>query len=205
MPQVLNGARAVFLLTVGSFVAGCGGRLGIDYRSTATTPPPPPAAGVMLRVLNVRDAAHGGLTERVGTIYSSYGGMYGGPRNYSGRAVDAGSPETVADTVRAATADALAHAGVSIRSGGPTLIASVREYWMDGHDIKRAVVVVSYDLTDHAGRVLWHTEARGDGSVMMTVGNGLVKMFRAALTDLAQHACDAFLSPDFQTALRRAP
>jgi hypothetical protein len=74
---------------------------------------------------------------------------------------------------------------------------------MDGHDIKRGMIVVSYDLTDRDGRVLWHTDVRGDASVVMTVGNGLVKMFRAALSDLAQHACDAFRTPEFQAALRR--
>jgi hypothetical protein len=104
--------------------------------------------------------------------------------------------------VWAATTDALSHAGVSVRPGGPSLIASVREYWVDGEGIHHAVIIVSYDLTDSAGRALWHAEARGDSSVGILMGNGLVKNFRAALLILAQQATDAFCSPAFQSALR---
>jgi len=184
-------------------VAGCGGRLGIDYRSTATVPPPPPTASVLLQVRNARNVMHGGQTEQVGLIYSSWGGTNPGPRNYSGRPVNAADADVVTGTVRDATADALAHAGVSIRSGSPTLIASVREYWMDGPNVKRATIVVAYDLVDAAGRVVWHHDAHGQASVVMTVGNGLVKMFRAALVDLAADACNAFSSPEFRAAVRR--
>ena len=194
--------KSVLITAAAVFVAGCG-PLAIDYRPSATASPAP-TASVALHVSNDRDEDHGGRTERIGTIYSSSGGIYPGPRNYSGRPVNATSAETVTGTVGAATTDALAHAGVSVRTGSPTLIASVREYWMDGPNVKHGVIVVAYDLFDRGGRRVWHTDARGEASVIATVGNGLVRMFRAALQDLAEHANTAFRSPEFQAALRQS-
>ena len=192
--------RSILVIATAAFAVGCG-PLAIDYRPS-TVASPAPTASVALHVSNDRDVDHGGRTERIGTIYNSSGGMYGGPRHYSGRPVNATSAETVTGTVGAATTDALAHAGVSVRAGSPTLIASVREYWMDGPDIKHGVIVVAYDLFDRGGRRVWHTDARGEASVIATVGNGLVRMFRAALQDLAEHANESFRSPAFQAALR---
>lgn len=195
------------LWTVVAFAAGCGGRLAVEYRSTAMMAAPPPTARVTLQVRNARDVMRGGQTEQIGLIYSSYGGIHPGPRHYSGRPVNAASPDMVTDNVRAATADALVHASVAIGGvgpPGPTLVASVRDYWMDGPDVKRGTVVVTYDVVDSGGRVLWHHDARGQASVVMTVGNGLVKMFRAALSELAADACDAFSSPQFRAAVQGA-
>jgi hypothetical protein len=55
---------------------------------------------------------------------------------------------------------------------------------------------------DGDGVIRWHADARGDSSVMMLIGNGLVKNFRAALLQLAQQAGEAFRSPGFWAALR---
>jgi hypothetical protein len=185
-------------------VASCGGHgLAIDYRSVASVPRPPPTASVALQVRNARSPEHGGLTERVGTLYATTRGLSpASPAHYSGRPLNAEDPETVTDTVRSATFDALVHAGVSISPGGPLLIASVRDYWADGHDLKKGVIYVSYDLTSPDGRILWHTDVRGEASVVLMVGNSLVRLFREALSDVAQHAYDAFRAPDFQAALR---
>ena len=68
---------------------------------------------------------------------------------------------------------------------------------MDGPTIYRAFVVVAYDLIDGNGVIRWHADARGDSSVMMLIGNGLVKNFRAALLQVAQQAGDAFRTPRF--------
>lgn len=202
MRAVSMGARLGWMAAV--LIAGCGGRLAVDYRSTATIVPPPPTASVLLQVRNARNVMHGGQTEQIGLIYSSWGGINPGPRNYSGSPINGTGPEMVTDTVRDATADALAHAGVAIRAGSPKLIASVREYWMDGPNVKRGSIVVAYDVVDAGGRVVWHHDAHGEASAMMTVGNGLVKMFRAALVDMAANACTAFSSPEFRAALRAA-
>jgi hypothetical protein len=204
MNGAVGGARSLLLVLVLG-VTGCGPVvIGIDYRPLAAAPPPPaPAASVVLQVRNVRGSERGGQTERVGTIYNSSRPL-AGPTTYHGRPINATTPDDVADTVRAATVDALRHAGVSLRGGGPTLIASVREYWVDGPTIYRAFVVVAYDLVDGNGVIRWHADARGDSSVMMLIGNGLVKNFRVALVQVAQQAGDAFRSPSFWAALRGA-
>jgi hypothetical protein len=201
----VGGERSLLLFLVSVLGGtGCGPVvIGIDYRPFAAAPPPPaPAASVVLQVRNVRGSERGGQTERVGTIYNHSQGLHGGPVHYDGRPINATTPDAVADTVRAATVDALRHAGVSLRGGGPTLIASVREYWVDGPTIYRAFVVVAYDLVDDDGRIRWHADARGDSSVMVLIGNGLVKNFRAALLQVAQQAGDAFRTPAFWAALR---
>ena len=199
----MGGARSLLVVALVVGITGCGPVvIGIDYRPLAAAPPPPvPAASVVLQVRNVRGSERGGQTERVGTIYNSSRPL-AGPTHYDGRPINATTPDVVADTVRAATVDALRHAGVSLRGGGPTLIASVREYWVDGPTIYQAFVVVAYDLVDGDGVIRWHADARGDSSVMMLIGNGLVKNFRAALLQVAQQAADAFRSPSFWAALR---
>lgn len=203
MKGAVGGVRSLLQLMFVIGLTGCGPVvIGLDYRPFAAAPPPPvPAASVVLQVRNVRGSERGGQTERVGTIYNSSRPL-AGPTTYDGRPINARTPDEVADTVRAATVDALRHAGVSLRGGGPTLIASVREYWVDGPTIYQAFVVVAYDLVDGDGVIRWHADARGESSVMMLIGNGLVKNFRAALLQVAQQAGDAFRSPSFWAALR---
>jgi hypothetical protein len=203
MNGAVGGARSLLLLGLVLGITGCGPVvIGIDYRPLAAAPPPPaPAASVVLQVRNVRGSERGGQTERVGTIYNSSRPL-AGPTTYDGRPINATTPDAVADTVRAATVDALTHAGVSVRGGALTLVTSIREYWVDGPTIYHAFVVVAYDLVDGNGRIRWHADARGDSSVMMLIGNGLVKNFRAALLQVAQQAGDAFRSPAFWAALR---
>ena len=191
-------------MAVVGWAAGCG-PFAIDYRPAANVPPAPPStASVALQVRNTRPGERGGNTARVGTIYDSSSGPEGRNFTYHPRAVDTTSPETVARTVEAATADALAHAGISIKPAAPMLVASVREYWFDGHTIHQTVIIVSYDLIDRAGRPLWHADFRGDGSATFLLGSALVDTFRTALQELARHAGEAFSSPEFQTALRRS-
>jgi len=204
MNGAVGGVRSLLPLVLVLGITGCGPVvIGIDYRPFPAAPPPPaPAASVALQVRNVRGSERGGQTERVGTIYNYSQGMYG-PPHYDGRPINATTPDAVADTVRAATIDALTHAGVSVRGGALTLIASVREYWVDGPTIYRAFVVVAYDLVDGDGRIRWHADARGDSSVVVLIGNGLVKNFRAALLQVAQQAGDAFRAPAFWTAVRQ--
>ena len=181
-------------------LGGCG-PLVIDYHAS-TVPSPAPTASVALRVTNERDVARGGRTERVGTLYdAAWGGAAPGPIYYFGKPLNASRAETVTDTVRAATTDALAHAGISVRPGGAMLTSSVKEFWMDGHQLKTGVVIVGYELTNRSGRVVWNAEVRGEASVLATLGDSLARMFRAALQDLAQHACNAFRSREFQIAL----
>ena len=202
--RALSGARAIFLSAIVVWVAGCG-PVTIDYRPLTNTPAAPPSgAGVALQVRNARPPERGGMTARVGTIYDWSSGPEGRNSQYHPRAVESTSPETVTRTVEAATADALAHTGMSIKPGGPTLLASVREYWFDGEQVHKTEIIVSYELVDHAGRTLWHADLRGDGSAVMLLGSALVNTFRTALEEVARHAIEAFSSPEFQAALRRS-
>jgi hypothetical protein len=197
----LWGVRSVLLSAVVACVVGCG-PFAIDYRPAANVPPPPATAGVALQVRNARPGERGGNTARVGTIYDYSSGPEGRNLQYHGRAVDTTSPDTVTRTVEAATADALAHAGMSIDPAAPMLIASVREYWFDGHPVHRTQIIVAYDLLDRGGRTLWHADYRGDGSATILLGSALVNTFRTALQEVARHAGEGFRSPEFQAALR---
>ena len=200
----MSGARAALLATVVAWVAGCG-PVTIDYRPLTNVPSAPSsAAGVALQVRNARGNERGGMTAQVGRIYDWSSGPEGRNSQYHPRAIDATSPETVTRTVEAATMDALGHAGISVRPTAPTLIASVKEYWFDGHPVHYTTIVVSYDLVDRAGRSLWHADFRGDVSATILLGSAFVNTFRNALQELARHAVEGFSSPAFQAALRQS-
>ena len=183
-------------------IAGCG-PFAIDYRPlTNVGSPPAPAASVTLQVRNIRPDERGGLTARVGTIYDW--SMQGVVSEYHPRAIDTTSSAIVSQTVEAATTDALGHAGILIQTSRPVLVASVKEYWFDGHPLHTTEIVVAYDLLDGNGRSLWHAEFRGDASATLLLGSALVNTFRSALQEMARQASDAFRSPAFQASLRSA-
>jgi hypothetical protein len=188
-----------------SVSAGCG-PVAIDYRPmTNAALPSAPAASVALQVRNSRPEERGGLTARVGTIYDHSSGPEGRSLTYHGRAVDTTSPEIVAQTVGAATTDALAHAGVSVRPAAPVLVATVKEYWFDGHPVHTTEIVVSYELMDAGGRSLWHADFRGAASATVLLGSALANTFRDALQEVAGRASEGFRSPGFRAALAHAP
>jgi hypothetical protein len=197
--------RLIVASAVAVLVTGCG-PIAIDYRPAPTALPAlPPIAHVALMVRNARPEERGGLTARVGTIYDSSWGQPGSAIEYSGRAVNTTSPETITRTVEAATVDALARAGFSTKPAAPMLTVSVNEYWFDGIDVHTTVIKVSYDLIDRTGRSLWHADYRGEGSATFLVGSALVNTFRTALSEVARQASDGFRLPAFQTALRKLP
>lgn len=198
----MRGVRAGCLSTVAVLAAGCG-PIAIDYRPM-TTASPAPTASVALQVRNDRPALRGGAAARIGTIYDHSSGPEGRSLKYHGRAVDTTSPETVAQTVRAATTDALRHAGISVRPAAPMLVATVKDYWFDGHPVHTTEIVVSYELLDAGGRSLWHEDFRGDASATVLMGSAFVNTFRNALRQLAGRASEAFGSPGFRAALRSA-
>jgi len=200
----LTGLRWAFLPTVMALAVGCG-PFAIDYRPITNAPPPSaPTTSVALQVRNNRPEVRGGPTARVGTIYDHSSGPEGRSLTYHGRAVDTTSPETIAQTVGAATRDALAHAGISVRPASPVLVAAVSEYWFDGHPVHTTEIIVSYDLLDTRGRSRWHADLRGDASATLLLGSALVNTFRDALHELAERASEAFSSDAFRAALRTA-
>ncbi len=195
--------RAAFLAAILVAAGGCG-PIAIDYRPLAIGSPPAPTASVALQIRNNRPEERGGVTARIGTMYNSSWGPNGQAMKYHPRAVNTTSPDVITQTVGAAARDALAHAGISIRSGGALLVATVRDYWFDGHPVHKTDIVVSYDLFDAGGRQLWHADFHGQDSAVMLVGSRFVNLFRNALQDMAIQASDAFGSPDFRAALGRS-
>ena len=121
MNGAVGGVRSLLRLVLVLGATGCGPVvIGIDYQA-AGRGAPTAGAGGQCRAAgreNVRGGERGGQTERVGTIYNYSQGMYGPPQ-YDGRPINATTPDAVADTVRAATIDALSHAGVSVRNRRP--------------------------------------------------------------------------------------
>ncbi|MFL5308656.1 MAG: hypothetical protein ACJ8F1_25810, partial [Polyangia bacterium] len=107
-------------------------------------------------------------------------------------------------TVEAATTDALAHAGISLRAAGPVLVATVADYWFDGQPVHTTEIIVAYDLFDRSGRLLWHAQVRGYGTATLLLGSALVNTFRDALQQAATQATNAFRSPAFVSSLDRA-
>jgi hypothetical protein len=193
--------RGVLAIAVAA-IAGCS-TFAIDYRPL--TGPAPAAAGrVALQVRNSRPAERGGLTQGIGTIYDWSSGPEGRNSQYHGRAINTTSAAVIAQTVEAATADALAHAGISVHGGGPVLVATIHEYWFDGHPVHTTEIVVAYDLFDGAGRPLWHAQVRGYASATLLLGSALVNTFREALHQTASQASDAFRSSPFVTSLQSA-
>jgi hypothetical protein len=196
--------RTALLAAILVVAPGCG-PIAIDYRPMSIAPAPAPTASVALQVRNNRPAERGGVTERIGTMYDSSWGVNGAAMTYHGRAVNTTSPDVVTQTVGAAATDALAHAGVSIRSGGALLVATVRDYWFDGHPVHNTDIVVSYDLFDAGGGRIWHADFHGHDSAAVLIGSRFVNLFRNALLEMAEQASEAFRSPDFRAALGRSP
>src|SRR5262245_19958833 len=110
-------------LFVGMVVAvgGCGMEIKYKPQSAASVPV---ASNVALKVEDQRALDHGGQTKtHVGNIR---GGM-GIPQRMNDKHADV-APHTVTD----ATSDALRHVGVGVAGGQKTLVATIKNFWLDG-------------------------------------------------------------------------
>jgi hypothetical protein len=174
-------------------------RLTIQYTPSA---PPPPAfrVSVYVQVYDQRPPDRGGLdSKRVGWTP----GKFGIPKRMRV------PPDSVAGNVWSATADALA--GVDIgASAGPTLIATVLEFWEDGIGGTGTHVAIRYQLVDLSGRQRWTATIRGGSgeppdptASRPAAGPGApaVDIFAYALADLAARARVQFATAAFQQAV----
>lgn len=175
-------------------VAGCA--TSIAYKPMGGTPPAA-ANTVALKVVDERPADHGGSDKKV---VGKVRGSYGIPAS-----VADSNPNIVIDTVSQATADGLAQSGVGVGTGGRTLVATVKHYWMDGMTAYRGTVTVQYALLDASGASVWSKEISGGsgGALVFKSASSMTQdIFGAALSDLASKAAAEFKSPEFQKALK---
>jgi hypothetical protein len=199
-------ARAV-VIAAAAASAGVGchrHRMDVEYVSSAPAVPiPNQHAAVLLQVVDRRPPNRGGVyPDRVGMV----SGKWGIP---TGVRV---APDAVPRNVRAATAEALARAGIGAEGGPNRLYATVLDFWEDGFTSGGSHVVVLYQLVDATNRERWALIVRsgtgepGDPSLPAApeIGGGYVEpgmnMFTYALYELAVRASAAFATPAFQQA-----
>jgi hypothetical protein len=182
------------LLTIAVMVAGCGATK-IAYTPLPGSPPAS-SASVALKVVDERPGEKGGANQ---ALVGQVRGSYGIPAD-----VTDSTPDVAARTVTEATTDALKQAGVGVGAGNKTLVATVKNYWMDGFTGYKATVTVNYALQDASGKVLWTKDVSGSagGALVFKSAQSMAQdMFGTALTDLAKKAEAEFKSAEFQKAL----
>jgi hypothetical protein len=175
-----------------------GGCSSLEIKYQPTTPAGMPTkANVTLKVADIRPLDKGRDTgTRVGSVRGGFGNSI---------AVEDKHADVAPHTIGDATSDALLRVGVGVNNAGQkTLVASIKEYWMDGYMGYKASIIVAYQLMDAAGKPMWSSEVTGvsGGTNMFKSGNTLAKdLFSKALADLVNHASEQFNSPGFQQAL----
>jgi hypothetical protein len=182
------------VLFVGSvLVAGCGMEIKYKPQSAASAPL---TSNVALKVEDQRPLDHGGQSKtHVGNVRSAVGI----PSRMNDKHPDV-APHTVTD----ATSDALRHIGVGVAGGPKTLVATIKEFWMDGYMGYKCTVVVNYQLVDASGKAVWAAEVKGASGGTDVFGSPqstTMRLFQNALSDLAQNASEQFKAAPFQQAL----
>jgi hypothetical protein len=185
---------AAALVAGALLVVGCGG-MEIKYKPT-TAAGAPVKSNVALKVEDQRPLDHGGQNKNhVGNVR---GGM-GNALRMNDKHVDV-APHTVTD----ATSDALRSAGVGAAGGPKTLVATIKDFWMDGFVGYKVTITVQYQLVDQGGKPLWGAEVKGESGGAQLFGSAqstTIKLYQKALADLATNAGSQFQSPPFQQAL----
>lgn len=96
---------------------------------------------------------------------------------------------------------------------GTALIATVREFWIDGYVGYKGTVVVDYALKDEDGRTLWTKTGRpcgrrrskgsdGGSDVARSAYSMAEEIVRKSLASLSEDATKEFQSADFQEAAK---
>jgi hypothetical protein len=194
--------RAALTVVIAATAVACRRRMDVEYVSHAR-PAPPQHAAVLLQVFDRRPPGRGGDDPaRAGLVR----GQWGQPK---GLRI---ASDAVPRNVWAATADALARAGIGASGGPNRLYASVLDFWEDAFTSEGSHIVVLYRLVDPADRELWRgsvssgTGEPGDPSVAVAPETQLgpvdsdLNVFTYALAELAARATAAFASPAFQQA-----
>jgi hypothetical protein len=193
---MFNRSMTFVALSLAALGAGCGG-VQIQYKPLGT-PAAQAKSNVGLQVVDARPADQGGGNKKqIGQVRSGLGIPSG---------IEDKQDDVAPRTVRDATADALAHAGVGVKDGGgKTLVSTIKSYWMDGYVGYKTTITIHYDLKDAAGKSLWNRDIDGGsgGSNAFSSSKSMAQdMFERALDDLATHAAEQFNSAEFQRAVQ---
>ena len=173
------------------------GSLHVAYAPSSAAASPANGSSVNVKVVDARPADHGGEEKAiVGQVRSGVG---------IPSAMKDSDPNAVTRTVTEATNDALRLAGVAGGKGAKTLVATVKEFWMDGYTGYKGTVVVDYALQDASGATLWQKTLTGsDGAALvMKSSYGMTEdIFKKALANLATSAATEFQTAEFQAAAK---
>jgi hypothetical protein len=173
------------------------GSLHVAYAPSSAAAAPATGTAVKLKVVDARPADQGGEDKAVvGQVRSGVG---------IPNAMKDSDPNAVTRTVTEATSDALRQAGVAGGKGDKTLVATVKEFWMDGYAGYKGKVVVDYALQDGSGATLWQKTLTGsDGAALvMKSSYGMTEdIFKKALANLATSAATEFQTAEFQAAAK---
>jgi hypothetical protein len=174
------------------FVWGCAFRTSIAY-TPIVRGAEDPLTTVTLQAVDARQADRGGNDRgEIGRVR----GLLGNPFPL----FDDGHT-TVEDVAREATVDALRLARVGVRDRSPrVLVATVKEFWMDGYIGYKATVTLQCELRDEQGNVLWTSIITGEGGGVNWIGPQILvrSTFQKALAAFAEQAAGEFNSPEFQ-------
>ncbi len=192
------GAAAMFIATLAT---GCSFEASVRY-SPGDPPVDLPTASVALKTVNRRPPAHGGQTKCIERVRGGYGNPF---------PIYEKDAANVEIAVRDATADALLRAGISTADGGgPVLVTSVDEYWLDGFGSFNATVTVDLVLQDAQGAPLWHRSVTSTGGDTMSwsvfeADRIAPTAFGYALRGVAAQLVTEFQGDEFQRLVRPAP
>ena len=82
------------------------------------------------------------------------------------------------------------------------LVATVKEFWIDGYEGYKAVCEVEYTLRDAEGKVLWTASVKGATGGMPMWGTSYAEEYLTkALAECAAHAVEQFKTSGFQKAV----
>lgn len=179
-----------------STATGCA-KLHVTYAPSSAAAAASTGLAVQVKVADTRPADNGGSDKKVvGQVRNTVGI----PNDLS----DA-DPTVVTRTVTEATTDALKHAGVGVGGSGKILVATVKEFWMDGYMGYKGSITVDYALKDAEGKTVWTatiTGADGGSNVMRSAFSMTEEIFQKALTEVAANATKAFQTPEFLAAAK---
>jgi hypothetical protein len=172
--------------------AGCSFNVALKY-DPVVRGAEDPVVTVDLKVIDDRTPDFGGTNKtEIGRVRGGYGNPF---------PVYESDSQQVAHLVRDATADALRLARVGVAPDAQrVLVATVKEFWIDGYIGYKASVIVQCVLQDRDGGKLWTASisGAGGGAPWWTATSFIAPTFQKALAEYAENAAGQFGSQEFQ-------
>ncbi|MFT6398130.1 MAG: hypothetical protein ACJAYU_002885 [Bradymonadia bacterium] len=192
MRTILAVALRLSVLTAFLSLGGCY-TVAVEYFPMhALTDQAPPT--VRLEIVDSRPEDQG---RGDGRMIGQYRGSFGIPNR-----VENGEGGVMPSTVSAATADALAGAGVLVTADAPIVLrATVLQFWSDGMVRVGSWVEVRYELVESG----WETTVEGtssEGSFFGSPVKAVETAIEEALVDLAIQSTEVFSTQEFQDSVR---